>query len=65
MNRVRLLGLPLVSSLLLIAGAVKLMQAGGGTAAAGALFGCGLLLLGIGVRDWIEHHDHDDHDDRR
>lgn len=64
MNRWRSAGLPAVASLLLIAGAVKLWQAQTGPVAGGALFGCGLLLLGVAIRDWIEHHAHDPEDRR-
>ena len=63
MTRWRILGLPVTASLLLFAGAVRLWQAGGGPAAGGALFGAGLLMLGIAVRDWIDHHNHDDRKD--
>lgn len=49
MYRWRGAGLPLLSSLLLIGGAWKLWQTNTGTTVAGALFGCGLLLLGIAV----------------
>ena len=64
MYRWRGAGLPLLSALLLIGGAVKLWQTNTGTTVAGALFGCGLLLLGIAVGDWLLHHTHDpkDHD---
>ena len=66
MYRWRGVGLPLVASLLLIGGAAKLWQANTGATVAGALFGCGLLLLGVAVRDWIDHHTHNpDEEDRR
>ena len=64
MTRWRAAGVPLAAAALLIAGAVKLWQAQAGPAAGGALFGCGLLLLGVAIRDWIEHHTHDEEDRR-
>lgn len=62
--RWRTLGLPAAAAVLLIAGALKLWATAAGDVAAAALFGCGLLVLGVAARDWIDHHHQkcDDHD---
>lgn len=49
---VRRLGVAAIAAVLLIAGGAKLWATESGTAAAAALFGAGLIVLGIAVRDW-------------
>ena len=49
---VRRLGVAAIAAILLLAGGAKLWATESGTAAAAALFGAGLIVLGIAVRDW-------------
>ena len=50
---IRRLGVAAVAAILLLVSAGKLWATASGVAAAGALFGAGLVVLGIAVRDWI------------
>lgn len=50
---IRRLGVAAIAALLLIAGGVKLWSTQSGVVAGGALFGAGLVILGVAVRDWI------------
>lgn len=60
---VRRLGVSTIAALLLITGGLKLWSSAAGVGAAGALFGAGLLVLGIGVREWIHREPKKDSDE--
>lgn len=50
---IRRLGVAAIAAILLMSGGIKLWTTQSGIVAAGALFGAGLVILGVAVRDWI------------